>query len=509
MSLREMRDWEEKRRMAKEGGLRAGSSRTGMVHPKVVFVKDSVLGRDFIFEDIGSWIKSPLALDRMARVMSGEFYSRRHVLFLDKKERDNCSAGTISELYRLSNPGFLGECGVEGVSIDRYLEQVFERNFDYADPRLRLLNQNDIVTNYVMCVLMPEALIYKYQLSGLSRMDAEARFLVVKIDAEERESLIQEQKETLEREFNDISGEEETWTDHSDHELDTARSEVGVPDDKNHIEKDMEIDMQQGISELYTPLRGRFSKDSGRNCAHVVLERKCLVKIKRMSPKIQEIAIKQHNGRDDLNKCDHMVRGVRRYFGSLLNPSRFKIIAGLMSELEARESLAFLNEKIEGLFRILQERRLSMKSNHFFSNSFIKRLLSFSLCLCKKKNIITRLHPKIGPEDMGQRNRVANGMSKLSESFKFIDEERRFFGAFLRGEKFVAIMNLLNKADCHSVEDFIVKYTIKVEKLKRDLRRSPGAEGNQICDIAIRKIAQLSDDLYEKSNQMYLFKLDI
>ena len=110
---------------------------------------------------------------------------------------------------------------------------------------------------------------------------------------------------------------------------------------------------------------------------------------------------------------------------------------------------------------------------------------------------------------MGQRNRVANGMSKLSESFKFIDEERRFFGAFLRGEKFVAIMNLLNKADCHSVEDFIVKYTIKVEKLKRDLRRSPGAEGNQICDIVIGKIAQLSDDLYEKSNQMYLFKLDI
>ena len=132
-------------------------------------------------------------------------------------------------------------------------------------------------------------------------------------------------------------------------------------------------------------LRGRFSKDSGRICAHVYLERGCSVRIKRMIPKLQEIAIRQHNRRSNLNKCDHMGRGMRRYFGSLLNPSRFKIIAGLMSELEARESLAFLNEKIEGLFRILQERRLSMKSNHFFSNSFIKRLLSFSLCLCKKK----------------------------------------------------------------------------------------------------------------------------
>ena len=492
-----------------EGGLQAGSRGTGMVHPKVVFVKDSLLGRDFIFEDIGSWIKSPLALDRMARVMSGEFYSRRHVLFLDKKERDNCSADTISELYRLSNPGFLGECGVEDVNIDRYLKQVFDKNFDYADPRLRLLNQNDMVTSYVMCVLMPEALIYKYQLSGFSRMDAEAKFLEVKIDAEERESLIQEQKETLEKGFNDTSGEEDAWTDHSDHELDTTRSEVEGPDDENHIEKDMEIDMQRGVPELYTPLRGRFSKDSGRNCAHVDLERGCSVRIKRMIPKIQEIAIRQHNRRSNLNKCDHMVRGMRRYFGSFLNPSRFKTIAGLMTEMEARESLAFLNERIERMFRVLRERRLSMKSKHFFSNSFIKRLLSFSLCLCKKKNIITRLHPKIGPKDMGQRNRVANGMSKLSESFKFIDEERRFFGAFLRGEKFVAIINLLNKADCHSVEDFIVKYIIKVEKLKRDLRRSPGVEGNPICDIVMGKIAQLSDDLYEKSDQMYLLKFDI
>ena len=65
MSLREMRDWEEKRRIAREEELRTGSSKSEKVHPKVVFVKDSVLGRDLIFEDIGSWIKSPLALDHM------------------------------------------------------------------------------------------------------------------------------------------------------------------------------------------------------------------------------------------------------------------------------------------------------------------------------------------------------------------------------------------------------------------------------------------------------------
>ena len=515
-SLRGMDKKKENRKLAGEERLRADINKSKEVQPKVVFVKESSLGRDAIFEDIEAWIKSPLVVERMVQVMSGDFFSRRHILFLDRKERDNCSANTISELYHLSNPGFLGECGVEDIGINKYLEHIFEERFDCADPSLRLLNRSEIVTNYILCVLLPEALIYKYQLSGLSRKEAEAKFLIVKIDVEEREFLIQEQKEARERDGSkDTSAEEDNWVDHSDlsdlsgNEEDTAVGHEKVPGEDYCLREGMEIEMEHGTAELSTPLRGRFCEGSGRKYANMVLEHRCLVKIKKMSQRVRQIAIKQHKRRGDLNICLHMLKRERRYFGSLLCPSRLEIVAGLMSESEAYESISFLDEKIEEMYKILQERRLSMESDHFFCNSFIKRLLTFSVGLCEKKNIIKKLHPKIKSADRRQSSCLVSGMRKLSESFKLINEERQFFGALLRGEKFVAVMNLLNKAESYRVDVFIVKYIIKVEKLKREMRNSLGAEGDSFGDSALGKITLLSEDLYEKLLQMYSLKLGL
>ena len=516
MSLGGMDKRKEYRKLSGEEKLRADINRSEEVQQRVVFVKESGLGRDAIFEDIEAWIKSPLALEHMMQVMSGNFFSKRHLLFLDKKERDNCSANMISELYHLSNPGFLGDCGVEDIGINKYLEHIFEQRFDCADPRLRLLNRRGIANSYILCVLLPEALIYRYQLSGLSREEAEAKFLIVKIDIEEKELLIREQNEARERDgSDDISAEGDNWVDHSDlsdlgeDEEETVVGHEKVPGEDHCFIEGMEIDMEHGAAELSSPSRGRFCEGSERKYANMVLEKRCLVQIKKMSQRIRQLAIKQHKRKSDLNKSLHMLKRERRYFGSLLCPSRLEVVAGLMSESEAYESIYFLDGKIEELYKILQERRLSMESGHFFCNSFIKRLLTFSVSLCKKKNIIKRLHPRIKTPDRRQSVYVVNGMRKLSESFKLINEERQFFGTLLRGEKFVAVMKLLNKAESYSVYIFIVKFMNKIEKIKREMRNSLGAEANPFSDSAIGKITLLSEDLNEKLLQMYLLKLGL
>ena len=510
MSLGGMDKRKEYRKLSGEERLQADINKPEEVQQRVVFVKESSLGRDAIFEDIEAWIKSPLALEHMMQVMSGNFFSKRHLLFLDRKERDNCSANMISELYHLSNPGFLGDCGVEDIGIHKYLEHIFEQRFDCADPELRLLNRSGITTSYVLCVMLPEALIYRYQLSGLSREEAEAKFLIVKIDIEEKELLIREQNEARERDgSDDISADEDNWVDHSDLS-DAEETVVGhekVPGEDHCFIGGMEIDMEHGAAELSSPLRGKFCEGSERKYTNMVLENRCLVQIKRMSPRIRQLAIKQHKRRSYLNMCLHMLKRERRYFGSLLCPSRLEVVAGLMSESEAYESIYFLDGKIEEMYKILQERRLSMESDHFFCNSFIKRLLTFSVGLCKKKNIIKRLHPRIKTPDRQQSVYAVNDMRKLSESFKLINEERQFFGALLRGEKFVAVTKLLNKAESYSVYIFIVKFMSKIEKIKREMRNSLGAEANPFGDSAIGKITLLSEDLNEKLLQMYLLKL--
>ena len=79
-----------------------------------------------------------MAIDHMIKVMRGVVKSRRHDLFLDKRERDQCSGSETSRLYQLSNPGFLGG-GQEKdtVVIKQLKDRVFMINFHPADTKLK------------------------------------------------------------------------------------------------------------------------------------------------------------------------------------------------------------------------------------------------------------------------------------------------------------------------------------------------------------------------------------
>jgi hypothetical protein len=68
---------------------------------------------------------SSVACERMLEVMSGRYHSRRHELFLDKKEREQCNGNRTSYLHQLSNPGFLGGGGEKDSAVLRHLIDFF------------------------------------------------------------------------------------------------------------------------------------------------------------------------------------------------------------------------------------------------------------------------------------------------------------------------------------------------------------------------------------------------
>ena len=111
-----------------------------------------------------SWIKTQEAKDYMRSVMMATTVSRRHKLFLKKSERDQSSPLCLSQLYKLSNPGFIGEGG--GVSdikiIKELIENVFNVNFNDADTKLKQLGKN-VAYIYTITVLFPETFIHYYQ----------------------------------------------------------------------------------------------------------------------------------------------------------------------------------------------------------------------------------------------------------------------------------------------------------------------------------------------------------
>eukprot|EP00092_Neocalanus_flemingeri_P007418 GFUD01008011.1.p1 GENE.GFUD01008011.1~~GFUD01008011.1.p1 ORF type:complete len:2535 (+),score=676.26 GFUD01008011.1:509-8113(+) len=168
-----------------------------------------------------SWIDSPMAIDHMVKVMKGVVKSRRHDLFLDKRERDQCSGSETSRLYQLSNPGFLGGGGEKDTVVIKHLiDRVFMVNFQQADHKLKELGAGSAFV-YTSCVLFPETFIHQHQVQGKSREEAEQAFMEVAVDVEERKGLNQEIKEAAVRNRRDSeedSGDE--WVDHSDMEED-------------------------------------------------------------------------------------------------------------------------------------------------------------------------------------------------------------------------------------------------------------------------------------------------
>ena len=101
----------------------------------------------------------------MKDVMKGKRKSRRHELFLDKRERERCNGSETSRLYQLSNPGYLGGGGEKDtIVIKQLIETVFIKYFDQADFKLQQLGQK-IAFVYTSCVLFPETFIHQLEVN--------------------------------------------------------------------------------------------------------------------------------------------------------------------------------------------------------------------------------------------------------------------------------------------------------------------------------------------------------
>ena len=85
---------------------------------------------NFVIE-ISSYSRSDVAVNHLRKVMEGTVRSKRHNLFLIKKERESCSANDTSRLWQISNPGFLGGYGKkDSTVINVLMEKVFNKYFD-------------------------------------------------------------------------------------------------------------------------------------------------------------------------------------------------------------------------------------------------------------------------------------------------------------------------------------------------------------------------------------------
>ena len=134
------------------------------------------------------WISNPNAVDHMERVMKGTCKSRRHTLFLDRRERLRCSGSDTSRLYQLSNPGFLGGGGEVDIAVIKQLDKEFLERLPKAQKVLSMVysNNNQMAFVYASYVLFPETFIHQHQLQGKSREEAAVAFMEVAVDAEEK-----------------------------------------------------------------------------------------------------------------------------------------------------------------------------------------------------------------------------------------------------------------------------------------------------------------------------------
>ena len=156
--------------------------------------------KDKAGQDHLDWIHSEKAIERMEGIMRGDFASHRHDLFLERKEREQCSGFRLSRLHRLSNPGYLGSGGdIDRADIDRaviaWLIKVLEANLNTAERNLQMIMDKSIVFTYATAVLFPETFIHQQEALGYSREEAEAIFLHDEIEEDEREALRMELKE--------------------------------------------------------------------------------------------------------------------------------------------------------------------------------------------------------------------------------------------------------------------------------------------------------------------------
>ena len=100
--------------------------------------------------------------------MKGQLKSRRHNLFMDRKEREQAGIIRTSKLYVLSNPAFMGNStGERDSEIIHYLiDDVFNLHFHESETRLREIGLNEGFT-YATTVLFPEMFLNQHQVGLL------------------------------------------------------------------------------------------------------------------------------------------------------------------------------------------------------------------------------------------------------------------------------------------------------------------------------------------------------
>ena len=88
----------------------------------------------------------------MKEIMKSSFKSRRHDLFLVRKEREQCNGMKMSTLHRLSNPSFLGGNFEQDSTIINLITQtVFKVNDYFINSVYRWhLKTNDIVHWFII-----------------------------------------------------------------------------------------------------------------------------------------------------------------------------------------------------------------------------------------------------------------------------------------------------------------------------------------------------------------------
>ena len=110
-------------------------------------------------------LSSSEALDRMKNVLMVKTKSRRHELFLDKKEWE-CSTSIgvrNSRLIQLINPYVVIELGLIGAKLE---ETVFLKFLRQADPQLKKVANilgDHMPMKYSLYVLVPETFIHKLE----------------------------------------------------------------------------------------------------------------------------------------------------------------------------------------------------------------------------------------------------------------------------------------------------------------------------------------------------------
>jgi len=159
------------------------------------------------------WIRSEGALEHMVKVMRRELSSRRHELFMDRKQRERCGGLDTSKLYILSNPGFMGEGGEEDSEIIRFLvNKVFKTHLHQSDPRLKQIGIESGFA-YATTVLFPEVVVHQHQLrNGLSIEEAEKAFMEIKVTEEEREGFDEEIREAAAAQ-DSLTDSDDNWED--------------------------------------------------------------------------------------------------------------------------------------------------------------------------------------------------------------------------------------------------------------------------------------------------------